>query len=453
MSVLNLIQAIYSNNRAESFDSRQIRRLQELRFRKLLRHAMQKSKFYRTYYRQHGIDEKDVDTVAPEDLPVIDKQMMMKNYDDLVCDPALKKDALERFITESPDATSRYKNKYTVIHTSGSSGTIGLFVYGPSDWSIGKALGLRVVGMKVNPFKRNRLAFIGATEGHYATITSVLSSPRALFKVMTLSISSPLEQICRDIDRFRPDLFYGYASGMHLLAQAQIAGDISISPTNIWCTGDPLTPTIRMNIQKAFDINPVNMYGCTETLTFSAECRHSHRIHLFNDWFSVQVVDDDLRPVRPGRIGRLIVTNLYNYTQPLIRYQINDEIMLSDKPCHCGWPFPVIEKIAGRHEEFLWFTKTDGSREFIHPIVLVEFFVPGLEKFQFIQPTTNRLVMKAVTHGERDHVISAIHERMNEILAQKELNRTVRFDIEFVDNIQNDPRTGKLQLIVPYVKQ
>jgi phenylacetate-CoA ligase len=244
----------------------------------------------------------------------------------------------------------------------------------------------------------------------------------------------------------------GYASGIDLLAQAQSAEQIHIGPRNIWCTGDTLTASIRMNIQRAFSVDPVNMYGSTETLTFSVECDH-RRLHCFNDWFSVQVVDDDLCPLRPGRVGRLIVTNLYNYTQPLIRYQMNDEIMLSDEPCPCGWPFPVIEKIAGRSEEFLWFTKVDGSKEFIHPLMLDEFFVPGLEKFQFVQTMTDRLVMKAVTHGEKDHIVSAICDRMKVILAQKELNQTVRFDVELVDNIQNDPKTGKRRLIVPLVRQ
>jgi phenylacetate-CoA ligase len=450
MAILDILQALYLNKKAESFDSQQVQRLQERRFRKLLRHTMQKSKFYRSYYQQHGINEQDIDKVTPEDLPVIDKQMMMANYDDLVCDPSLKKDALERFVSEFPDPGSKYRDIYTVMHTSGSSGTIGIFVYGPLDWRLGQILSLRI-GMKVKPFRKRKLAFIGATGGHYATLTSIQRAPRLLFKVMVLSISSPLEQICRGIERFQPDVLFGYASGIDLLAQAQNAGQIRIAPANIWCTGDPLTASIRMNIQRAFDVDPVNMYGSTETLTFSVECSH-RRLHYFNDWFSIQVVDDGLRPVIPGQVGRLIVTNLYNYTQPLIRYQMNDEIMLSDKPCPCGWPFPVIEKIAGRSEEVLWFIRADGSREFIHPLMLDEFFIPGLEKFQFVQTMTDKLVMKAVIQGEKEHVVSAIRERVQVILTEKKLDQTVRFDVELVDDIQNDPRTGKRRLIVPLVR-
>jgi phenylacetate-coenzyme A ligase PaaK-like adenylate-forming protein len=254
------------------------------------------------------------------------------------------------------------------------------------------------------------------------------------------------------MERFQPDSLFGYTSGVGLLAKEQIAGNINIAPKKIWCGGDPLTPAIRTNIEKAFGVNPINMYAASETMSFAIECNARHRLHLFDDWFSVQVVDDDLKCVRSGLPGRVIITNLYNYTQPLIRYQLDDEIVLSDEPCQCGWPFPVIEKIAGRHEEFLWFTKTDRSREFIHPIVLVEFFVPGLEKYQFVQSSPNRLLMKAVIKGEKDSIIPKIHKIMSEIFSQKSLEDNVQFDIELIDEIKNDPKTGKFRFIIPFAK-
>ena len=450
MSILNLLHAVIVAKKAESLTPQQIQDLQHRRFKKLLRHVLQKSRFYKRYYQEHGITERDVDGVKPEDLPVIDKQIMMENYDELVCDPALKKDALEQFINESPDAGIKYKSKYTVIHTSGSSGTIGLFVYGPRDWVVVKAIGLRMAAVGFNPLARTRLAFVGAAEGHYATVTSVRNAPRLLFKVITLSVNSPLEETCRDAEHFRPDGLIGYASAIGLLAQEQIARHISIAPKKIWCTGEPLTPAIRTSIEKAFSVNPINIYGTSETMTLGTECNHSHRLHLFDDWFSAQVVNEALQPVKPGQTGRVIITNLYNYTQPLIRYQMDDEIVLSTEPCLCGWPFSVIDKIAGRHEESLWFTKADGRKEFIHPSLLGEFFVPGLERFQCIQTGTDRLTMKAVVHSEKDRIVPAIHERMTEILSQKALNDTVRFEVELVDHIQNDPKTGKFRLIIPY---
>jgi putative adenylate-forming enzyme len=444
------MHAVIVAKRAESLTPKQIHDLQQKRFKKLLRHVLEKSRFYKRYYQEHGITERDVDAVKPEDLPAIDKQIMMENYDDLVCDPALKKDALERFIVESPDADTRYKKVYPVLHTSGSSGTIGLFVYGPLDWVIFQAVGIRVSNIGINPFKRTKVAFIGATDGHYAGITAVRGLPRILYRIMATSISSPLEQICREIDHFQPDILFGYASGVGLLAQEQIAGHINIAPSAIRCSGDPLTPTIRKTVEKAFSIHPIDSYAATETLTFSVECDAHRRLHIFDDWFSVQVVDGDLKCVTPGQLGRIVITNLYNYTQPLIRYKMDDKIILSDKRCQCGWPFSVIDKIAGRSEETLWFARADGKKDFISPHVLGEFFVPGLERFQFIQTHPDRLTMKAVVHNERDSIVPAIRERMTEVLSQKALNETVQFEVELVDHIHNDAKTGKFRLIIPH---
>lgn len=450
MTIMNFLKAYIEVKKTEALEHQQIQDLQLTRFRKLLRHVLQNSRFYRRYYHEYGISESDINKLTPQDLPVIDKQTVMENYDDVVCDPALKKEALERFIIESPDPATKYKRVYRVLHTSGSSGTVGLFVYGPRDWAIYQALGGRTAQCKINPLKRRKLALIGLTDGHYAVVTGVLEAPRLMFKVMVKSISNPLEEICRDLNRFRPNNLFGYPSGIGLLAKEQIGGNINIAPDTIGCGGEPLTPAIRKTIEKAFNVNPLDYYGATETLTFSVECRSHHRLHYFDDWFSVQVVDGDLKCVRPGQPGKIIVTNLFNYTQPLIRYQMDDEIVLSDKPCQCGWPFPVIDKIAGRSEESLWFAKTDGNREFIHPSMLGEFFVPGLERFQFVQTKTDRLTMKAIIRDDKEEVISAIHERMAKILTRKELNDAVRFEIKLVDHIKNDPKTGKFRLIIPY---
>jgi len=447
MLVVDLLRAVRSVRKAESLDARQIQRLQESRFRKLLKHVFQKSRFYKNYYREHGITEQDVDAVLPEDLPVIDKNMMMENYDDFVTDPVLKQADLEQFISKSSAPGSRYKKKYKVVHTSGSSGSIGLFVYRPHEWAISKALALRTTGLNTTFHRRKRVAFIAAIDGHFASVASFYNLPRFLFKRLPLSISSSIEEIREQVDRFQPDTITGYASGLNLLAEEQLNGHINIAPREAFCTGDPLTDAFRQRIENAFGVNPVNMYGSSETMTLAGECKVHHRLHLFNDWFSVQVVDGDLKPAKSGNV---IITNLYNYTQPLIRYQMSDEIALSDETCPCGSPFPIIEKIVGRHEEFLWFNQGGGKKDFIHPIVLVEFFVPGLEKFQFVQTSPNTLVMRAVVNGEESEIVKAIRRRMNEILSGKSLENDIQFDIEVVDEIRNNPKTGKFQLIVPF---
>ncbi|MCF6313684.1 MAG: hypothetical protein L3J39_14660 [Verrucomicrobiales bacterium] len=449
MGLVKLLSAVLSVRRAEKLDAQQLMELQGLRFRKLLKYAYEHSKFYRAFYLDYGIKSADIEEIGLEDLPIIDKSIMMENYDDLVTDEALKREQIESFIETAADSRAWYKGRYKVVHTSGSSGAIGLFVYGADEWEISKALGLRATGFNHPVYRRKRIVFIAATDGLFASVSSFYNLQSFLVKLLPISISSPIEKIREQINRFKPDVITGYASGLNLLAQEQLAGNIDIAPSEAFCTGDPLTASYRKLIVDAFGVNPVNMYGSSETMTMAAECSEQHQMHLYHDWVATQVVTDD---GTVSRTGKLVVTNLYNFTQPLIRYQMNDVIEMEDSPCACGSSMPLIKSIAGRTEEFLWFERSSGGRDFIHPIVLAEFFVPGLEKLQFSQTSSNALLMKAVLGGDQEQVVKAIHRRMSEILSEKGLQDDVRFEVQVVGAIDNDAKTGKFQLIKPLVR-
>lgn len=450
MPTLNLLRQMHGLKKSERLDAHQVGRLQKKRFKNLLKHVLENSKFYRDYYREHGITTDRADEVTLQDLPPIDKSIMMEHYDELVCDPALKREDLEEFISDPANRYKQYKNAYEIIHTSGSSGSIGLFAYGPSDWDLLRAIVMtRVSKTKISPFKKVKVAFIGATDGHYAGISLTKGAPRLFVDILPLSINNSLSDICREIDEFKPDLLSGYSSGVCLLAEEQIKGNIDIRPKRIIGAADSLTPKMRGTIKGAFGVDPTNFYAASESIGIAAECDTHKGFHCFNDWHCLEVVDEDMRQVGVGEPGKLLLTNLYNYTQPLIRYKLHDELVLEDKHCGCGWPFPLIKSIAGRQEDFLWFDRAGGKQEYIHPIVIVEFFVPGLKKWQVTQTEANTLLMKAVIEGERDEIVTAVERRMTEILEGKGLEKTVSFDIEVVPEIANDPRTGKFKLVIP----
>jgi len=451
MPIFNLLKQMHHLKKTEQLDAHQVRLLQEKRFKDLLKHVLERSKFYRRYYQDHGITIDKVNEVTLQDLPTINKKIMMEHYDDFVCDPVLKKEDLEKFISDPSNRGKKYKNSYQVIHTSGSTGTIGLFVYGATDWDMLRALALtRVSKTKIKFFRKTKLAYIGATDGHFAGICLVQGAPRLLMDLLPLSVNSPLEEICQQINEFQPHALSGYASGIYLLAGEQIKGNINIRPKRVMCAADPLTSKMRDTIRTAFQVEPVNFYAASESIGLAAECDTHQGFHLFDDWHCFEIVDDDLKYVEPGEPGRLLLTNLYNYTQPLIRYRLDDEIILDDKPCECGCPFPLIKSIAGRQEEFLWFEKGDGTKEYIHPLVIVEFVVPGLEKLQVIQTQRNKLLMKVIIHGNKDDIFLAIRRRMTEILEGKGLEDVVSFEVEVVNEIENDPKTGKFKLIIPH---
>lgn len=454
-SIFQLVSKILSAQKAEALSAEEIMALQEKRFRKLLRHAVCHSKFYRRLYNEQGITEENIDSVPVSDIPIIDKKILMEHYDELVCDERLHREDLGKFIGNAENQGKKYLERFQVIHTSGSSGTVGLFVYGPNDWTQAKALAVaRVSKGPVTFFRKTRLAFIGATDGHYAGVSLVQDAPKLIFNVLPISINAPLEEITKKINDFDPDVLTGYSSGIHLLAQEKLRGSIHISPKRIITSADTLTLEMRATIKKAFGVTPTNFYAASESLCLGAECDAEHSLHLFTDWHRFELLGNDGNAVDAGGFGNLILTNLYNYTEPLIRYRMNDELMMNTESCPCGSPFPLVKTIAGRTEDFLWF-KHAGVSEYLHPIVLVEFFVPGLKKFQFVQTGEKSLAMKAVIEGggvSRGKTLENIKARMKKILEEKKLDAAVSFIVEEVSDIPNDPKTGKFKLIIPFKK-
>jgi len=449
-SNINVLLKMLALKKTTRLSVEQLQNLQTKRFKKLLRHVLQYSRFYQRYYKQHGITIKDIDNISVADLPTISKEMMMDHYDDFVCDRFLKRKNIEEFLSRSKDPREKYHNNYTVIHTSGSCGTLSLFVYGPDDWAVIKALVVARVVKPVPHFTRKiKLSFIGATDGHYAGVSLASDVPGLLACCLPLSINSPLETLDHNCNTFYPDVVSGYSSGVHLLSQEQLKGNITIRPESIICTSDPLTSEMRHTIKQAFGREPVNFYAGSESLTMAAQCERHENLHLFTDWHIFEAVDGDLRPVAAGTPGNLLLTNLYNYTQPLIRYQMHDEVVINEQPCGCGSPLPTIRNLAGRQEEFLWFDTADGKRDYLHPIVLVELFVAGLKKFQVIQTQRNEMLMRVIVDGNQETVLAAIRQRMQEIFCGKKLDTTVKLNLEVVQDIPNDPKTGKYKLIIP----
>ena len=448
--MLQLLLAILKVKKTENLNKEQIAVIRKKRFNKLLEHVLQNSKFYREHYRKAGITLENFDKIEQKDIPTIDKQMMMDNYDDFVCKPELKRKDLEDFIADPINKGKKYLNEYEIIHTSGSSGKIGIFAYNKKDWATLMALVItRITKSKINPFKKNKVAFIGAIDGHFAGIRLAESAPNFLFEILPISINSPLAEINKKINDFQPDVLTGYASGTYLIADQQLNGKIDIHPKKILCSGDTLTPLMKDTIKKAFGVEPVNYYASSESVGMAAECDIHKGLHMFDDWHCFEIVDKNYNSVAPGKPGKLLLTNLYNYTQPLIRYEMSDELILSSYPCQCGWSFPILESMAGRQEEYVWFENNKGKKDFIHPIILAEFFVPGIEKFQFIQKDKNTLIMKVMISGDEDTVVINIQKEMNDILQKKELDKSIQFNVEVVKEIYNDPKTGKFKFIIP----
>ena len=147
-----------------------------------------------------------------------------------------------------------------------------------------------------------------------------------------------------------------------------------------------------------------------------------------------------------------MLTNLYNRCQPLIRYEIHDFAVYCDEECDCGLPFPLLKNISGRQEETIWLENERGGFEIIHPLVFVEFFVPGLQRLKVCYEELNKIRLSVVGKGNLEQIRKAVEKRMKTILSKKNLQGIVRVDVEMVDAILPDKSTGKIKTVISHLK-
>lgn len=433
----------------ELLSSDEIAQLQEGRIRELLKHAYTNSRFYKALYDDKGITFDKLDSVDFKTVPIVDKPQLMGAFDDVVTSEELKKTDLDVFIANKENRGKKYGDSHRVLHTSGTSGVIGVYVYSLSEWALTEAMTVvRVTKSKPLPNRKIRLSYVGATDGLYAGVSLALDAPPEIFETQALHIGQPVASIVEELNAFQPDALSGYASGAQMLAHEASEGRLHILPKKIVCSGDPLTKMARASIKDSFGIEPTNLYASTEALSMGSDCALG-RLHLYNDWHKFELVDDKGEIVPDGVVGSLVVTNLYNKTMPLIRYHLKDRMSIDPQRCACGSPFPVIKEMEGRPEELLWFQNGDGKRQSVPPIV-VDYFVSGVEAFQFEQTSPTAVTVRIVAKGDHKEISEKIEEKTAEMLGEYGLAKTVVTSVEIVDRIMGDKKTGKMRTVIGY---
>ncbi len=442
MSLLRVLRLKRRFERVSSLQQERVLEIQQGKIRDLVRHAAASSAFYSGYGGAAG--------QPLASLPLTDKQRIMAAFDRVVTQPALTREALERHLSTAP-VGRRFLGEYTVVHTSGSSGNIGIFVYDSLAWDTLKALILaRCTDFGVR-LPRKRLAFVGLTDGHYAGVTLASDVPRLLAAYCHVSVNEPVAQTVARLNRFQPGDLRGYASGLAILAAEQLAGRLSIRPANIVSSAEPLDGKTSALVEEAFGVAPYNFYAASEAIGMAQDCSLHRGLHVFNDNVVLEIVDGKGEQVAAGKEGHVVLTNLYNRCQPLIRYQMNDIAAYSKEECECGLPFPLLKTVSGRREEVLWVEKAGGGYETLHPISFVEFFVPGLRRLQVVQVRRNSLLLRVVAEGNAGAVRTMVLRRMGEILDGKGLKGLVDVDVELCEGIAPDPKTGKTRTVVSKV--
>ena len=396
MNYLKTLTDLYRLKKNMKLSAEKMRSLQNGKLRKLLRFAWEHSAYYRAVFERAGITEEQLDTLPLSCFPTIDKQALLEHFDELVTVPDLKQENLREFDAGEAADRKPYQGKYHVVHSSGSTGKPGYFVYDEDAWRqmllgiIRAALwGMSMPQILRLLMKRPRIVYIAATDGRYGGAMAVGDGTRGVgASQLYLDIKTPVTEWIRQLKAFRPNIVIGYPSAIKILAQLMENGEVSLDAERVISCGEPLGRSLRTYLENIFRTQVVNFYGASESLALGVETDLEEGMLLFDDMNIIEVED-------------------------------------------------------------LWFEDGRGNREFLHPLAIEGFCIEGLKDYQFRQTTKDTFEMYAETGNgvSREQIRQEMLLRMRKILAEKRLDY-VQFYVNFVEEILPDIRTGKKTLIL-----
>lgn len=396
-----------------------IRELQMRKLKKVLAYAYNK-KIYRKKFNEYGIHFKDIKTI--EDISKL---------------PFTEKNDIVYGIKEG-----LYNLKDEKIHrwhqTSGTTGDPVKIVDSEESWGLFADLSASALyGMGV---RKNDTALVAFGYGPFIAFWGYIAGLEKIGASFVPSGGLSSNKRVEMIRDFNVTVLMATPSyTLHLIDVAsQIGVNLSDFLKKTIHTGEPCTPNVKKRIKKQIGIRPLDRIGTTETGGFAFECPHNQGIyHIQENYHIAKILDPELEePVAPGETGELILTPLYRFEMPVIRFKTRNLVRLADiEKCNCGRNFISLEETAKgvviqRLDHLI---KIRGV--LINPITIEEIIrnFEEIKEYQVIlhkNKNVDEITVKAeINPGVKYNEIESIKEQLENILKDKLL---VRFNVELV---------------------
>jgi len=291
------------------------------------------------------------------ELPIMDKTVMMDNFDALNTVGIGKAQALEvALAAEQSRDFSPMIGGVTVGLSSGTSGNRGIFLVSAEErhaWT-------GTVLAKVLPgelWERQRIAFfLRANSNLYGSVQ------RRRLQFRFFDLLDPLESHLKRLNEYQPTLVVAPPSMLRFLAESIREGDLNIHPRKIVSVAEALDPLDERVICEAFGQKVHQIYQCTEGF-LGFTCPEG-TLHLNEDlvYFEKEYLDETRRKFVP------VITDFSRTAQPMLRYRLNDILTEREQPCSCGSVLTALESIEGRCDDlFYWRSLHDQGLRAVFP--------------------------------------------------------------------------------------
>jgi phenylacetate-CoA ligase len=404
-----------------------IRERQLAAVRDIVRHAWTTVPFYRERWQKAGLHPRDMRTLDDlEQFPILTKSDIRTHG------AALRSDEYRNRVVFTKTTSGSTGVPLSIVIDAGAMAWKRACTIRADQWS-GWRLGERVA----------RLWGHGAAErGNWKTRLMRWLVDRECY-LNTLGIDRHgLRAFADRLRRQPPGLLFGHAHSLYLLAafvRSHCPG--TIQPTGVVSAAMTLHDWQRGVIEDAFATPVTNRYGCEEVSLIACECEEHHGLHLNADGVYCEIVPDERLSAGPNA-GRLLVTDLTNRAMPLIRYQVGDVVVASERTCACGRGLPLIEKVVGREADYV----LTPAGTLISGISLTDHFateIPGAAQVQIVQEKLTFLRLRLVAGAG----FGPESRRRIEAMVRSTFGPDMQYAVDLVDAIAPEP-SGKYRFCV-----
>jgi len=379
--------------KANKFSIEERKYLQQQRLQKLVQYVKANSPYFAQKYAELG------DSFTLQDLPVTNKVELMSRFNEWMTDRDITLEKVEHFMDNKDNIGRKMDDKYLVNTTSGSTGNPAVVLYDETTMNVVSAIAVlrsfaRAEDMKKFLKKGKKTVGLFADGGFYLGCGTVrynqLRMPWKKDQII-IDVRKSTEEIVARLNDFQPVMLGGYPTALELLIDEQKSGRLQIEPVIIMTGGEYLGDALRQQLAETFNCYVQTNYSCTEGGTVACECREGH-FHINEDWVIVEAVDEQNNAVPYGHVAhKLLLTNLFNYTQPFIRYELTDQAILHNEPCPCGKNTMWLE-VEGRTDDILTFEHDKKIAPLSLYALLKE--VHSIKRFQLIQHNERLLELR-----------------------------------------------------------
>lgn len=419
----------------EKCDSKTIQKIQDQQLVNLVKHFLSSNN---TYVKKH-FDKKNVDINHIRDL-----------FSKL---PILSRNNLQEFFNR-PVIAPPTQGQIISASTSGSTGKPVTVFNTSAAMYIRQATALQ--GYSWQNFScENRIAIITAHSG-----TKVSPEKLTLFnhwgppfypllrsgERAEINILCPINRQIQHLSSFNPEILLTYPSNLkQLLLESQTTKVILSNLKHVLLIGETVSEDLITTLREVWNVNSSCNYSSEELGIMAMQCPQiPNHLHISSPTHIIEILREDGTPVGCNEQGRIIVTDLFNFAMPILRYEIGD-IGEFKNNCTCGRNLPVISSIYGRYRNML---RLSDGRKFWPRFGLRKIYENyGIKQFQVIQTKIDNLEV----HFHVDKILTEF--ALNEIQNTMIKSLGISLDIHFFEHFEPlDKKTnGKFEEFISLI--